>query len=376
MTKPQISVIMSVYNGERYLRESVDSILNQIFTDFEFIIIDDGSTDGTWAILNSYADPRVRLVHNQKNIGLTCSLNKGLALASGEYVARQDADDVSLAERLEQQVRYLDIHPEVGLLGTGCWNLLPSGKQQSMVLPQTDMGIRWYLLFGTVLMHPTVVFRRRLVEQVGGYDPTIRVTQDYELWCRFAQVTRVANLPDRFVVMRVGDPGRISATHLQEQWESNCQTSAKWIRRLLGQPEFDLERARSLCALVFLDPACGTWNFETACDLGLILAQFLTRYEAVRRSSQHGRGRREIVAHLGALCSHHIQPNSTAEDWRISRYLLATMLRLRLPIMTLPNKWRLLGSHALGFHLTRCLRNLRRRASRTRVIPIWKHRKW
>ena len=101
MVRPKVSVLMSVYNGERYLREAVESILNQTFTDFEFIIIDDGSTDSSRAILASFDDPRIVLLQNETNIGLTRSLNEGLSLARGKYIARQDADDASLLERLE-----------------------------------------------------------------------------------------------------------------------------------------------------------------------------------------------------------------------------------------------------------------------------------
>ena len=117
---PQVSVIMPVYNGGRYLREAVDSILNQTFREFEFIIIDDGSTDDTWSVLTDYAahDSQVRLIQNEANIGLTRSLNKGLAVSRAALIARQDADDISMPERLARQIAFLEMHPEVGLLGT------------------------------------------------------------------------------------------------------------------------------------------------------------------------------------------------------------------------------------------------------------------
>jgi len=118
MDRPKISVIMSVYNGEKYLREAIESILNQTFRDFEFIIINDGSTDKTSEILSSYNDPRIVIINNKRNIGLTKSLNKGLKMVKGEYIARQDADDVSLPERLERMVNFLDMNRDVGLLGS------------------------------------------------------------------------------------------------------------------------------------------------------------------------------------------------------------------------------------------------------------------
>ena len=115
---PQITVLMPVYNGEKYLRQAVDSILNQTFKDFEFLIINDGSTDKTLAILQEYKNKRVKIINNKKNIGLTKSLNKGLKLAKGKYIARMDADDISLSNRLRKQIDFLDKHNKIGVLGT------------------------------------------------------------------------------------------------------------------------------------------------------------------------------------------------------------------------------------------------------------------
>ena len=115
---PTVTVLLSVYNGERYLRESIESILNQTFTDFEFLIINDGSTDDSRRIISSYDDPRIQLIDNEQNIGLSQSLNKGLKLARGTYIARQDADDISEPERLAKQVSYMDRNPHIALLGS------------------------------------------------------------------------------------------------------------------------------------------------------------------------------------------------------------------------------------------------------------------
>ncbi len=125
---PKVSVIMSVYNGDKYLREAIESILNQTFTDFEFIIVNDGSTDNSLEIIESYDDERIKTINNKKNIGLTKSLNKALKFAKGKYIARQDADDVSLPNRFEKQVEYLDSHPEVALVGTSVYLIDENGK--------------------------------------------------------------------------------------------------------------------------------------------------------------------------------------------------------------------------------------------------------
>ena len=118
MDTPKVSVLMSVYNGEKYLREAVESILHQTFIDFEFIIIDDGSTDSTNEVIRSYRDQRIKLLESEKNIGLTKFLNKGIKYSTGEYIGRADVDDVSLKKRFEYQVKYMDRNPEVGICGT------------------------------------------------------------------------------------------------------------------------------------------------------------------------------------------------------------------------------------------------------------------
>jgi len=165
---PSVSVIMSVYNGERYLREAIDSILTQTYTDFEFVIINDASTDASSGILAKYAthDSRIILLQNDTNLGLTKSLNIGLRLARGRYIARQDADDISLPHRFERQVRYLDEHPETMLLGAQCLLIDAQGMPiaDRSHFPTTEMTIRWYLLADNAIAHPTVLFRRSLIE--------------------------------------------------------------------------------------------------------------------------------------------------------------------------------------------------------------------
>src|SRR5438105_464155 len=120
MSNPQVSIVMSVYNGQPFLEETVKSILSQTFTDYEFVIIDDSSVDDTWEVLTRYADHDQRLVlrRNERNMGVVLSLNRGLDLAKGKFIVRQDADDISLPQRIEKQVNYLEAHPECGLVGT------------------------------------------------------------------------------------------------------------------------------------------------------------------------------------------------------------------------------------------------------------------
>jgi len=233
----KVSVVMSVYNGECYLREAVDSILNQTFTDFEFIIIDDGSTDGTWKILNGYRDPRIRLVQNEENIGLTRSLNKGLALAEGEYVARQDADDVSLPSRFEKEVALLDEQPDVVLV-SGNIDLIDSDGQvwrhcsRRAGCPRL---VAWFLLFRNYLGgHSLVMFRRQPVVDLGGYSEERPYGQDYELWLRLAEVGDMHILPDVLLQWRSHD-NSITSTKCLEQEAYSLMTSGQAMARLLGE---------------------------------------------------------------------------------------------------------------------------------------------
>ncbi|HDL01964.1 MAG TPA: glycosyltransferase, partial [candidate division Zixibacteria bacterium] len=183
MKSPKVTVLMSVYNDERYLSESVDSILNQTYKDFEFLIINDGSTDRSREILESYSDPRIRLVRNDGNIGLTRSLNKGLALAMGEYIARMDADDISLPERLEKQVGFLDADSSVGVLGINSLLIDEDGNVlEKLQRPVTHDSIMAEMLTENRFVHSSVMLRKKLLKMSGYYDEKLDMAQDYELF--------------------------------------------------------------------------------------------------------------------------------------------------------------------------------------------------
>jgi len=206
---------MSVYNGERYLSEAVESILNQAFTDFEFIIINDGSTDSTADILRAYDDPRLRIIE-QANVGLTRSLNRGIALARGEYIARMDDDDISLPERLTRQVAFLDIHPNIGVVGTSCRIVDElNNREWEQRVPLSDEELHRHLIRGNPFVHTSVVMRKSVLRAVGGYNEAYPYSQDYELWVRLATHTRLANLPEVLVVRRY-HWGTVSTTRKTE----------------------------------------------------------------------------------------------------------------------------------------------------------------
>ncbi|MBD2519712.1 glycosyltransferase [Nostoc sp. FACHB-973] len=211
---PKITVLMPVYNGELYLREAIDSILAQTFQDFEFLIINDGSTDSTREIVCSYDDPRIRLIDNDYNLGLTRSLNKGLKLAEGEFVARQDADDISDPKRLAKQISFLETHPEVALVGTWYKDIDPQGKLiVKRNLPCNSTQIRWEFLFYCPFVHSAVMFHKcTITEQIGLYNEAYSYAQDYNLWWRICRTLQVRNINQYLVKLRI-NPSSMTATY-------------------------------------------------------------------------------------------------------------------------------------------------------------------
>lgn len=237
---PTITVLMAVHNGAATVREAIDSILAQTWSDFEFLIVDDASTDDTPAILRALADPRVRVVRNDANLGLTRSLNRGLDLAQGRLIARMDADDQALPERLARQVALLGAQPEIGLCGTWVETIGdPAGEVWDF--PADDGRIRCRLLFENVLPHPTVMFRRDVFEAAGlRYDPAFTYAQDYDLWVRAAQHTRLANVPEVLLRYRV-HPVQIGTARQAQQFAFAARVQRCQIERLgLAPSEPDL----------------------------------------------------------------------------------------------------------------------------------------
>ena len=191
---PRVTVLMPVYNAEAYLREAIDSILCQTWTDFEFLVIDDASTDSSLQILQSYTDPRIRFVQNERNLKITATLNRGLQLARGDYIARMDADDISLPERLARQVAFLDSRPEIGICGV--WANAFGQAQFRIPHPTSPEAIRCRLLFDSAFVHPAVVLRRRFLDQHHLRYQPLGHFEDYELWQRAAQFFPLANIPE------------------------------------------------------------------------------------------------------------------------------------------------------------------------------------
>lgn len=200
---PRITVLMPVYNGAAYLDAAIDSILGQTCTDFELLVVDDGSTDDSVAWIQAHSDGRIRLLRQSQNMGLVAALNRGIDEARGEYIARMDADDISLPQRLEKQMTFLDAHPEVGVCGS--WMEAFSSTEISVWKAPVDHDeISCRLLFESVLYHPTVMMRRGMIECHGlRYDANYPHAEDYEFWCRCARLFDLANLDQVLLRYRV-----------------------------------------------------------------------------------------------------------------------------------------------------------------------------
>ena len=229
MTDPPVSVLMAVRNGVPWVREAVESVLTQTASDLEMIVVDDGSTDQTADVLSSMNDARLR-VERQPPRGLTTSLNRALSLARAPLIARLDADDLALPERLACQRRFLDAHPHVGLLGAAAREVDTSGRELAVVVPpEEDAAIRHALIRRNPFIHSSVMARRSVLIDAGGYDDRLPVAQDYDLWMRMSRITHLANLPAPLVVRRLL-PGRVSATRDTERLAAEARVKWRAVR--------------------------------------------------------------------------------------------------------------------------------------------------
>ena len=196
-----LSVILPAFNAEKYLGEAIESILSQTFTDFELIAVDDGSTDRTPDILRANPDHRIRIVSNRSNLGVARSLNNGIAEARGRYIARQDADDISLPERLQKQFDYMEAHPQVAVLGTGRQTMTGGGKTKTNSPPMESPTFE-DMLKSSRLVGASVMIRKNRLDETGGYDDFFRQADDYDLWLRLTKKYPAANLQEGLYIVR------------------------------------------------------------------------------------------------------------------------------------------------------------------------------
>lgn len=220
---PLVTVLMPVYNGEKYLNEAIDSILNQTFTDFEFLIINDGSIDNSEEIILSYKDPRIVYIKNEQNIKLISTLNKGLELSKGKYIVRIDADDIAIDNRLQEQVKFMDANPNISVCGSNVIMMLPDGNDINVNYPQNDDDIRLRMLQDSPFAHPAVIIRKSvLITESLKYNHNYLHIEDYQLWFKLSLNNTLHNLNITLLKYRVHN-SQISHVHRADQLELNSK---------------------------------------------------------------------------------------------------------------------------------------------------------
>lgn len=228
-SSPTITVIMPVYNSEHYIREAIESILSQTYTDFQFLIIDDASTDQTISIINSYNDPRINLIEKPKNTGYTRSLNLGLKKAKGKYIARMDSDDISLPERFEKQISFLEANLEYILCGTS-YSVM--GDDKKIAVPNSYEEIKLNLLWGNCIAHPTVMLRNEVLKKYYlKYDPDMEPSEDYDLWVQLLPKGKLHNLKEELLLYRMHNSS-VSRKRASEQQNTAIEVKLKLIQNL------------------------------------------------------------------------------------------------------------------------------------------------
>ncbi len=268
MNKPLISVVMAVYNAQTFLAEAIESILSQSVSDFEFLIIDDASSDDSKQIIEDFAksDPRIRLISNPENLGLGASLQKGVEEAQGKFIARMDADDISLLKRFEMQLAYLDLHPEILALG-GDHKLVDAQGEifADLIYPKLPNRIRWNLLLGNgvIASNSATLFRKEFFESYGNYS-ALRAAQDFDLWSRtlFAHPFPIANISEIILHYRQTNE-MISKANRGHQEQIAIERRRKNIATLLGEDvDADVVRAYRTTSLAYqhLGEIISTWQ--------------------------------------------------------------------------------------------------------------------
>jgi glycosyltransferase involved in cell wall biosynthesis len=239
---PLVSVLLAAHDDASFLGDAVQSVLRQTLRDLELIVVDDASNDETPALLERMQDERLRLIRNEQQAGLAASLNRALDLAGGRYVARLDADDVALPERLERQVERLRAEPRCAAVGTAVIDLDEQGRHgASHVLPTGALPLRWHALFSSPFFHPTVLVDRELLDAHGlRYDPAFLESEDYDLWTRLFAFADGANLAAPLVLKRV-HPGQASLRRSELQESFQRKVALREIARVA--PQVDAEGA-------------------------------------------------------------------------------------------------------------------------------------
>lgn len=235
---PAISVVMTAFNATLYIKDAIQSILDQTFSDFEFIIINDGSTDNTLAIAKSFNDSRLRIFSNDKNLGMAANFNKGIALSRGEFIARMDADDISLPVRFEKQITFLRKNREIGIVGSYVKTIGKSGGRTVRYFTRPE-EVKASLLFSTSLAHPSVMMRREIFSKFNlNYRAEFNPADDYDLWERASAFTKIANMPNVLLLYRVHEKN-ITSTKNEERKAGASEVRLRQIKKLGLEPTIE-----------------------------------------------------------------------------------------------------------------------------------------
>ena len=203
MSEPLVSVLMPVYNGEAFLREAIESILNQSYQNFEFLIVNDGSSDQSEEIIKSYSDSRIKYICNPENLGLIATLNLGIELSQGAYIVRMDADDISLPQRIEKQVGWMEAHPDYGLMGSWFEDFNGKSTLRLVKYSSNDTHIRIRHLYQTHIAHPTAVLRKSILDKHRlRFDSNFVHGEDYAFWVQMSAFCKMSNYPEMLVRKR------------------------------------------------------------------------------------------------------------------------------------------------------------------------------
>lgn len=350
---PAVTVLFPVYNSQHYVRAAIDSILAQTWRDFELLIINDASTDASRSIITTYTDPRIRLVDNPTNLGLTRSLNQGLHLARGTFIARQDSDDLSHPTRIEQQVTFMQHHPEVPLLGSRARLIDEHGSIITNSFLSTFLtsavGIRWQLMFENAFVHSAVMFRRDLVRDVfGGYDERFRQAQDYELWSRIARTHAIRNLPAPLVDLRKSSTS-VSARNPQASNQFMLAVIQHNLKHFLQR---DTIPAGWLDLIAAFLTARRTNRLH---DVGLFLSlieRLYLRYSDLHPAARHDPDTRTYLADLLARAAYHgilldrwASLVAYLHAWRYDRHVI-----WRIPLWKYAGLWLLGDAVRRAYH--------------------------